>query len=557
MAVKKTIILCGECLGTKVTINKQFKDICDISSYVAKCFIELINNSNIKNRVTINGYYFVDNNTICIMFYDKKITAKAILSFSKDTNGSICLVNENLIYDNENVTHESNSKENYVVEKSEDKINCDDLSNNNKIAVNAVNQEQEQGQKEVQEQLQEQPQEQISVSENEEIQEALEEDKNVKIDNCEQKTNIKDILSNIPQINIILNNSTPNISEQNNLIDKSVEQENDVADSNLLEEEQLSENTEENELLENIKKEQGDSVDDNESYNDTENDSILQNDKQIDFGEKTNIASDLVNDNNDVETTNFDDSNCSSEEFEQEEFDKSIQNTKEDSQNLENCCNLNVECSIDDIKEILSNNIINSSIINYNDTSVQINNIDTSEMIIEKLLSEFGDIEQEVVDVINCMPKFDIEDNEFIDEVVEPTKFNLLESIKQHLRDSKQFVNEKCDINDSSEKTYNNGSMSFEEKIETYQKSLVGYDKKLTIDKINKLKEKLRNIHGEDEIIEEGVLDAEVALLLEKDSKAFRILGGEESVDVVELKDGTFLSKENFYQWGDLLILEE
>ena len=63
-------------------------------------------------------------------------------------------------------------------------------------------------------------------------------------------------------------------------------------------------------------------------------------------------------------------------------------------------------------------------------------------------------------------------------------------------------------------------------------------------------------IQKENNITIEDVLDAQVDLLIDNESKAFRILGDDIKQDVIQIDDELFLSKDKIYTWGEAYLLD-
>ena len=77
------------------------------------------------------------------------------------------------------------------------------------------------------------------------------------------------------------------------------------------------------------------------------------------------------------------------------------------------------------------------------------------------------------------------------------------------------------------------------------------------INALNKFKENFNIIQDkEDKMTSDDVLDAQVKLLLDNSSKAFRILETEGKQDVIQIGEELFLSKDKIYTWGDVYYLE-
>ena len=74
--------------------------------------------------------------------------------------------------------------------------------------------------------------------------------------------------------------------------------------------------------------------------------------------------------------------------------------------------------------------------------------------------------------------------------------------------------------------------------------------------KLNKLKHDYNSTQKEEKLTLDDVLDAQVELLIDNSSKAFRVLDGDIKQDLIQLDNELYLSKDKIYTWGDVYILD-
>ena len=92
----KGITINGEWLGDNVVINANFRAICNLAPFVMQEFAKLVNSiEKLESAVTINSFYFPDNNTVDIEFSNNNFSGLANLCFHLQ-NGLPELVNRSL-----------------------------------------------------------------------------------------------------------------------------------------------------------------------------------------------------------------------------------------------------------------------------------------------------------------------------------------------------------------------------------------------------------------------------------------------------------------------------
>lgn len=108
----KGITINGEWLGDNIIINANFRAICNFAPFVIQEFAKLINSiDNLDNAVTVNNYYFPDNNTINIEFSNNSFSGLAHLCFHL-LNGLPETVSKNLtVYTKNSDTKNNDLKE--------------------------------------------------------------------------------------------------------------------------------------------------------------------------------------------------------------------------------------------------------------------------------------------------------------------------------------------------------------------------------------------------------------------------------------------------------------
>ena len=78
----KGITINGEWLGDNIIINANFRAICNLAPFVMQEFAKLVNSiEKLESAVTINSFYFPDNNTVDIEFSNNNFSGLANLCF--------------------------------------------------------------------------------------------------------------------------------------------------------------------------------------------------------------------------------------------------------------------------------------------------------------------------------------------------------------------------------------------------------------------------------------------------------------------------------------------
>lgn len=123
----KGITINGEWLGDNVVINANFRAICNLAPFVMQEFAKLVNSiEKLESAVTINSFYFPDNNTVDIEFSNNNFSGLANLCFHLQ-NGLPELVNRSLtVY-----TDESKNTEESEIKDAEEIL--DEISENQEV----------------------------------------------------------------------------------------------------------------------------------------------------------------------------------------------------------------------------------------------------------------------------------------------------------------------------------------------------------------------------------------------------------------------------------------
>ena len=257
------------------------------------------------------------------------------------------------------------------------------------------------------------------------------------------------------------------------------------------------------------------------------------------------IAEDLIVENSDInEKTFFDESKNVDTFYEQESVE--LENSKETE--LEDIINIDKAEKTNETSEVVGNNNFNEVFEIFEE-----NNYD---QYMDSNIKDFDFIDKyinddDLVDFYDVIPRF-IDDDFQADKAEDSMS---VESCKDDKEEEKLQNSDKKVFEDK--KVENLNELNRDEKIAMYQKILKGYDNGMTENKLNKLRENFNIIQNkEDEMTSDDVLNAQVKLLLDNSSKAFRILETEGKQDVIQIDEELFLSKDKIYTWGDVYYLE-
>lgn len=107
----KGITINGEWLGDNIVINVNFRAICSFAPFVVQEFAKIINSLNkLNSKVVINNFYFPDNNSINIEFFNNEFSGEILLCF-KLTNGTPEICNKKIVIYKDNPTLDEKSEQ--------------------------------------------------------------------------------------------------------------------------------------------------------------------------------------------------------------------------------------------------------------------------------------------------------------------------------------------------------------------------------------------------------------------------------------------------------------
>ena len=601
------IILDGEILGNNVIINRHFEDIYKISPLIIKNFINIINeSSSILKPVRIKKYYFTQSNCINIVFKNKIALGEVQLAYILNKNNELQLdeykiliiegenkghfiaeQNLNTILKEDELKYKLNKTFNYKTDNIKIQNNCQEDLVEGLFELNQVNDEKSEvagktleeilnatidesfnDELELNNEFEKKEEIQPFLTENEK--EAFTEDLDSEEDMFEVKKEIckrnsdrkKDEFINITAKNVQEENllkTSENTDRQERIIEKTIIEK--IYTQNIEVAERIAEDSTKEIVLEQT----------------TENfDSVGQNAKDVvinEFSEQDvvkteaveqlienpilgatseqnveKIAKDSIIENSDIDEKAFFDESENLETFYEQEsvdFENSKETELEDIINIDKIENDNTTSYVvenndfNDISDAFEEN-------NYNQhMDLNVKDFD----FIDKYLND-----DDLVDFYDVIPRF-IDDDFQADKAEDSMS---VESCKDDKEEEKLQNSDKKVFEDKKVENFN--ELNRDEKIAMYQKILKGYDNGMTENKLNKLRENFNIIQDkedkEDKMTSDDVLDAQVKLLLDNSSKAFRILETEGKQDVIQIGEELFLSKDKIYTWGDVYYLE-
>ena len=592
------IILDGEILGNNVIINRHFEDIYKISPLIIKNFINIINeSSSILKPVRIKKYYFTQSNCINIVFKNKIALGEVQLAYILNKNNELQMdefkilvsENEDCFVLTQNVNEEElNCKSSEVICSKSDNIESFNNSQEDLVdglsELNQINDEKEEDSSymveenlstsikesfnhelELNNNFEEKGDTEYFFNENEK--EAFTENLDSEEDMFEAKKEIykrnsdrkKDEIINIKDKNVQEENllkTSENTDRQERIIEKTIIEK--IYTQNIEAAERIAEDSTKEIVLEQTT-ENFDSVGQNAknvvvnefSEQDVVNteavEQLIENPILGETSEQNSekIAEDLIVENSDInEKTFFDESKNVDTFYEQESVE--LENSKETE--LEDIINIDKAEKTNETSEVVGNNNFNEVFEIFEE-----NNYD---QYMDSNIKDFDFIDKyinddDLVDFYDVIPRF-IDDDFQADKAEDSMS---VESCKDDKEEEKLQNSDKKVFEDK--KVENLNELNRDEKIAMYQKILKGYDNGMTENKLNKLRENFNIIQNkEDEMTSDDVLNAQVKLLLDNSSKAFRILETEGKQDVIQIDEELFLSKDKIYTWGDVYYLE-
>ena len=598
------VILDGEILGNNVIINRHFEDIYKISPLIIKNFINIINeSSSILKPVRIKKYYFTQNNCINIVFKNKIALGEVQLAYILNKNNELQLdeykiliiegenkglfiaeQNLNTILKEDELKYKLNKTFNHETDNIKIQNNSQEDSEDGLFELNQINDEKG---KVASKTLEEILNTTIDESFNDELElnnkfekkediqpflaenekEAFTEDFDSEEDMFEAKKEIckrnsdrkKDEIINIKDKNVQEENllkTSENTDRQERIIEKTIIEK--FYTQNIEVPKRIAEDSTKEIVLEQTT-EKFDSVGQNAkdvvvnefSEQDVEKTAAVEQlieDPILGETSEQNtekIAEDLIVENSDInEKTFFDESKNVDTFYEQESVE--LENSKETE--LEDIINIDKAEKTNETSEVVGNNNFNEVFEIFEE-----NNYD---QYMDSNIKDFDFIDKyinddDLVDFYDVIPRF-IDDDFQADKAEDSMS---VESCKDDKEEEKLQNSDKKVFEDK--KVENLNELNRDEKIAMYQKILKGYDNGMTENKLNKLRENFNIIQNkEDEMTSDDVLNAQVKLLLDNSSKAFRILETEGKQDVIQIDEELFLSKDKIYTWGDVYYLE-
>ena len=541
----KQIILDGEVYGDNVIVNRQFELIYEISPLIIKNFINIINETVLLSKpVRIKKYGFIENNCICISFKTKFSSGEMQLAYVLNKQEELLLDTYNLrITDGENqgyfIAKQNIAKSGKINHKqyniSQEEEVFVDINNNEQKAPEATTTHAEQIDTETTESLEQILEKAMNIDTEESLQEDTESN------NTHEEANIP--LTEANENNELM------YSEKVPIFDQTAS-EADMAE--------IKKSIYNN----NVNRKNKTYADEPSAQADIEEtEETVEKEVSISALQETTIV-----DTTAEETHFFQDSSLEKDSGEQEELDSNSDETAQ----IENTELFN---SINNITSI--NNInITDNVNSLNGVELGVN---TELEITDELKAEKEEISSEasvdIATVEECenaeyhtenpetnnsnfqssnnydlVDFFDLIPN-FSDLYLEENETTAIE----HEEELTQSLNKEITENKKIRKSY---KLNRKEKIALYQNILNGYDNKMIENKLNNFKENFNLIQKENNITIEDVLDAQVDLLIDNESKAFRILGDDIKQDVIQIDDELFLSKDKIYTWGEAYLLD-
>lgn len=532
MYEQKQIIIDGEILGNNVIINRQFESICNISPLIIKNFVNIINEYTFLSKpVRIKKYDFVQNNCIRIFFKSKFSLGEVQLAYVLNKNNELLIDTYNLlITEGENkgyfiAKQNINAKINHSVHKE---YNISDLSEEYvTLSSNSQNDVD------------------LVTSELEQINNELVNDTNIEL-----VESVNDIIDETNEDSFALTNN----SEENNEFNEAlIPNEASFKDDVEFASEDDINDVKKSIYFDNISRKSEDLINSKEEISEQileeNNLNIQANEEKI--LENTILSSEIsvVQSENEISIEVIADTNSTfvenNQKTNQNETTSIIDVEKEYNSNSEDLIitpelNENTEINSSEgniVSEIINND--DNSIIKNEDDEFKIENIVENDII---FTNTYG---ADLVDFYDIIPKYQDDileiDNEDEIEVVAQEE-NLTQSL-----DNKNFGYKR------NKKNYN---LNKKTKIAMYKNILEGYDNKMTKDKLNKFKEKFDLLQADEKLTMDDVLDAQVELLIDNSSKAFRIYESDIKKDVIQIGEELFLSKDKIYTWGDVYYLD-
>ena len=592
------VILDGEILGNNVIINRHFEDIYKISPLIIKNFINIINeSSSILKPVRIKKYYFTQNNCINIVFKNKIALGEVQLAYILNKNNELQMdefkilvsENEDCFVLTQNVNEEElNCKSSEVICSKSDNIESFNNSQGDLVdglsELNQINDEKEEVASRTLEEIlngtidvsfsddlelnnEFEKKEEIQLFLNENEKEAFTEDLDSEEDMFEAKKEIykrnsdrkKDEIINIKDKNVqdeVLGQTVGNTDIKERIIEKTIIEK--IYTQNIGVAERIAEDSTKEIVLEqtteslNLLEQEAENVIMNEfSEQEVEKteavEQLIENPILEDVSEQNSekIAEDSIIENSDIDEKAFFDESENLETFYEQESVE-LENSKETE--LEDIINIDKAEKTNETSEVVGNNNFNEVFEIFEE-----NNYD---QYMDSSIKDFDFIDKyinddDLVDFYDVIPRFI--DDDFQADKAEDSMF--VESCKDDKEEEKLQNSDKKVFEDK--KVENLNELNRDEKIAMYQKILKGYDNGMTENKLNKLRENFNIIQNkEDEMTSDDVLNAQVKLLLDNSSKAFRILETEGKQDVIQIDEELFLSKDKIYTWGDVYYLE-
>ena len=541
MYEQKQIILNGEILANNVVINRYFELIYKISPLIIKNFINIINETPfLSNPVRIKKYNFIEINCINIHFKSKTSTGEVQLAYILNKNNELVIdTYKLLITEGENQGYfremQNNNARSELKNLLPQKFGISQVQDD---FIEIYNDQNKSSMQVVKEEFNSSYNKEESSIENLILAntEAKNNTDNISNVHCIQKTTEEEIISEKELIEIKKSIYNKNINTKNkNTID--IKEINQEENSSKGDSEEKGNNTKQDCSKISLKDDEffekafleNNNQNKNEIETQDQEDPIYYNDlalnENISEVKKENPLNDInINNINniDVEKLNIIESTLNDKitEFERmniQEFDNVLDITEK------KCCLYN--------DEEIEQGYINTKDINPLENSIDYDLVDFFD-IIPKLIDEC--IEEEEKEEENSVDKEDV----VIENAPEAeTEINNIDNFG-YKKNRKRY------------------KLNRTEKIALYQNILKGYDDKMTENKLSKFKDSFKSIQKDDNISIEDVLDAQVELLVDNKSKAFRILGDDLKQDVIQIDKELFLSKDKIYTWGDAYLLD-
>ena len=505
MYEQKYIILNGEFLGKSVVVNRCFDEIYTISSIIIKDFISVIESIDLLLQpVRIKHYDIINGNIINIYFKNKLCSGQASFFY--------LLNKENvLIADDWQLVITSGRNKGYYTSKKRQQNN-NEQNNNEQNNTNLISFD--------------------NMSEK-----FRREDVNIRYDNEDISAQISEVLTE---------DSSKEIPEEK---DEALTQDAGVNMSEVPQNQSVDADSEKLEFLDYV------SADTQEEHINTDEISELQtvvcrDDNTKFIGEKANDKS-L--------------SDISDDYVEESVAQESQQSPQIQPDNLLETTMLPEESSLM-ICEETKNEIIYGFVPSTDEDSVLSDRVsdDISVEMQYESLEGTGDLVSET-DIIQDSEVCN--QNSFFDEKVELVDFfDIIPRFEADIPDvefSHVFEIKNNDNNIQNQESTSDFSLRYKSdiernaKISMYRENLVGYDNQMAELKISKLKQKICELHNDETLTSEDVLDAQIELLLNNKAKAFRILDSNNKNDVLQIDGDLFLSKDKIYRWGDVLTLDD